>query len=619
MNSDHAISAVAEVIPPPIPEAAPVETSAKKLFTSKDSIEAAKSFGENLTLLRSIYSLHSPDEARKIVRSAYLKAYEETSDADVDNSNKLLGGNLFSEEFGLSSANVSKSRLSTSTNNSSASTVVIYVNGIFNDLDAPAQALIEFENILSERGLRGKVELYNFYNPSSAYTNNSLGKCLLRSMQTLSYNGWRRCEESIANIDLVQSSRQIAEIIGFTHPETEPESKTLAKIIKQERANGRKIILIGHSQGNLMIIQALEELREYDKCISIISLAGPSGKSSWAPWTEPNLDGFVVYGDKTRDIINILGSNDFPAIKTDISNSLDTEVAKYDNTAGMIGIHMQVSSNVKLHSLLGSYLAGDKSRELVGRILEDQYNMLEKRSDCTKPSGQRIYATSGESLTLGPSNLWIVPPYSYGVDTLVSRIEDRHGDALTLTDLAISPSGEVWGVSPDYLYKLSADSGVILGEEVSRFITVSPNAAAFSPTGDMYVAESIGGAVIGFNPYTLDVFWRGNLGRGLSSAGDLAFAPDGRLFAVVEDSVGKNYLATVDYLHDGKATLVSNEDLGEDKIYGLAFIGQNLFGLTIRPHDKGSLVSISTSTAKVTFVRKLSFNTFGAATDRSKK
>ena len=100
----------------------------------------------------------------------------------------------------------------------------------------------------------------------------------------------------------------------------------------------------------------------------------------------------------------------------------------------------------------------------------------------------------------------------------------------------------------------------------------------------------------------------------LVSSGDLAFSPGGILYASVAQLSGPAYLATVD-LETGRATLVSSSPIiSFSDIWGLAFVGNVLFGLTTDvTSSRGELITINTETGVGTAVRPLAFNAFGAA------
>jgi hypothetical protein len=104
----------------------------------------------------------------------------------------------------------------------------------------------------------------------------------------------------------------------------------------------------------------------------------------------------------------------------------------------------------------------------------------------------------------------------------------------------------------------------------------------------------------------------GEFGSGLVSAGDLVFAPDGKLYAtlaeVPDQSADENFFAEID-IETGAATIISNLN-GFDEVWGLVFSRGELYGLTSLP---GRLLRIDPTSGDANVVRSLSFDPTGAA------
>ena len=116
--------------------------------------------------------------------------------------------------------------------------------------------------------------------------------------------------------------------------------------------------------------------------------------------------------------------------------------------------------------------------------------------------------------------------------------------------------------------------------------------------------------IISIQQRTLNVI--GAFGPGYSSWGDLAFAPDGTLYAAVLTDFGAGALVRVNQT-TGQASPVSASALGFSNVWGLQFVGATLYGLTADPATgHGSLITINLTTGVGTFVRQLSFSAFGS-------
>ena len=619
MNGNRRILASAEKVVMVPPEAQPLQMSVAKIFTAPDTAAVLEAYIEHTKELDALYAAYGPEQARELAYAAYLAAYDAADERSVEAAERALEGHL----FGGAGERISSSLAAASTVSLvGPNTSLIFVNGILNSTDKAAASRKELELAVADAGLASEVEVYNFYNASALYDQNELRKCLGRAVQRASGLAILVCKGASVISDFTEARRQIAEIFNQLPAGAEPTAKVLARIVRQERGNGRAVILMGHSQGTLVIQQALKEMGEYDQCVAALSLAGPLGKESWQMWSESNYNGFVVAGERAKDIILALGHNDFLQIATSISSSADQYLAQRENpyTTGVtLMVAERLRQDLRLHNMVTSYMAGKESRELVKTTIASQVSRLSANPDCRIPSGSRIYASSGQVIggrSYAPSDLWIVSPYTNGTDTLVGRIRTADGFKPVITDLALSPDGELWGVSFDRLYHIDKKTGLASGSW--SLDLKGMNALTFDPVGLMYIADNRGFIsrveFQGGLPRIRSTFGRFSPLLFLVSSGDLAFSPGGILYASVAQLSGPAYLATVD-LETGRATLVSSSPIiSFSDIWGLAFVGNVLFGLTTDvTSSRGELITINTETGVGTAVRPLAFNAFGAA------
>jgi hypothetical protein len=221
-----------------------------------------------------------------------------------------------------------------------------------------------------------------------------------------------------------------------------------------------------------------------------------------------------------------------------------------------------------------------------------------------------IYAASGTGTSSPPSDLWIVSPAPIGTDNLVGRIRTAAGLEPVITDMARAADGVLWGTSFDALWQIERTSGrATLFGTYQNFNDA--NALAFDPDGRLFIAGQSGFVgVIDIQQRTLTVL--GSFGSGFGSWGDLAFAPDGTLYAAVITSGGDGALVRVNRT-TGLASRVSSTPIGYGNVWGLQFVGSTLYGLTADPlTGRGSLITINLSTGVGTLVRPLAFSAFGA-------
>jgi len=221
-----------------------------------------------------------------------------------------------------------------------------------------------------------------------------------------------------------------------------------------------------------------------------------------------------------------------------------------------------------------------------------------------------LFAASGQGSGAPPSDLYLVDASATGRDLLVGRVRTGDGFAPVITDLAVSPEGNLWGVSFDRLYQIDKATGT--ATEVGTLGVFGANALGFDANGALFGATT-DGSFIKIDTRTGTASVLGSLGSGFVSWGDIAFAPDGRLFGTVRTIGGTGLLVLIDPTN-GRATPVSPATgIGFDNVWGLTFVGNDLFGLTtsLAP-GSGQLIKIDVSAGTGMFVRNLSFNAFGA-------
>ena len=231
---------------------------------------------------------------------------------------------------------------------------------------------------------------------------------------------------------------------------------------------------------------------------------------------------------------------------------------------------------------------------------------------CSTTSAARIFAASGQGLGSPPSDLYLVQASATGTDSLIGRVRTSGGFQPVMTDLALAPDGSLWGISFSKLYRL--DKTTATATEVGNLTVPTANALAFDSNGNLFGATNFIGSLLQINTITGTASIIGPFGSGLISLGDLAFAPDGQLFAAVKTLAGVGILVTVDP-STGEATPVNPGTPIGFEPWGLAFVGSELFGLTTDlTNGTGELIKIDTNVGIGSLVRDLLFDAFGAGT-----
>ncbi len=209
--------------------------------------------------------------------------------------------------------------------------------------------------------------------------------------------------------------------------------------------------------------------------------------------------------------------------------------------------------------------------------------------------------------------LWQVDP--------TSGAAKQVGDmGVVMTDIAFAPSGELFGISPpDDLYRIGLNERAPDNpDRIPSTLIGSLGIAYRGPIGrrDVFSLEFDASGTLFFA--TFAPFAGGELGTvntltaepalvgiiGFNNGGDLAFAPDGRLFMNETQPSGlkldpsqtaRNRLIEIDP-SNGSGTLVGS--IGFRNVLGMDFVGDSLFGHTLQ----GELISIDTATGAGTLV-----------------
>ena len=216
-------------------------------------------------------------------------------------------------------------------------------------------------------------------------------------------------------------------------------------------------------------------------------------------------------------------------------------------------------------------------------------------------------------------------------DGVLWNVDPVSGDAewignlgVVMTDIAFSPSGELFGISPpDDLYRIGLSERTPDNpDSIPSTLIGSLGITNRGPIGrrDVYSLEFDSDGTLFFA--TFAPFAGGELGTvnivtaepalvgiiGFNNGGDLAFAPDGRLFMNETPPSGlmldpnrsrPNRLIEIDP-SNGRGTLLGS--IGFRNVFGMDFVGDTLFGHTLQ----GELISIDTATGAGTLVANTS-------------
>jgi uncharacterized protein YjdB len=191
--------------------------------------------------------------------------------------------------------------------------------------------------------------------------------------------------------DLLECVRQMWAIFANTDG-AEADAVSLASRIQELRSAGSHVVLVPHSQGNLMANQAIHRLHsvthEFDPgrdsaCIALVSLASPTSRR----WElgEHYIAPIVVRGDFVPTI-----DNDWPQIDTDLSHELldHPSLATAFTPTGII-----------LHEVIGSYLMQPQSRAAIRSGLENVYRACSVSGLAVEPTALTLFVGAGATLS----------------------------------------------------------------------------------------------------------------------------------------------------------------------------------------------------------------------------
>lgn len=213
----------------------------------------------------------------------------------------------------------------------------------------------------------------------------------------------------------------------------------------------------------------------------------------------------------------------------------------------------------------------------------------------------RMFAVSFESGA--PSQLWDVTEAG---DLLIGSIVEL-GEGLQLTDVAWFDESTLMAVGFEETYLIDPESAEV--EYLGQNGIGGVNALVAGPDGYLYAATT-SGDFLTIDPDTGAGTKVGSYGNGFTSSGDLAFGPDGVLYATVEGPSGEA-LVTVDP-QTGAATALPVA-MPEDA-YGLGWSGDTLYGMVTSVSTacpSGALLEIQPK-GEVSEIRCLEFSPSGS-------
>jgi hypothetical protein len=261
-------------------------------------------------------------------------------------------------------------------------TKVIYVNGIRTDMDGVLGSRDALADLVLGMNLPNTQVLY-FWNRNLKWQLDAYETeygCSARYWRDLEKRGslaaldrYHKCKDelgvskffkSILENDLVESFGAWARLtfrrhLGIPVPQ---DVSALAGHLVSNKMSGYHTILVAHSQGNLIVAEALPMVAEFEsyplqttRCTAVLALAAPLARSQYnnVGLEDKYLEGWIAHGD----IIWMLGLNGFDEYST--LQSVKGTVA-VTQASLLMKPFVEMGWGVKIHSMNASYVPKDQ-------------------------------------------------------------------------------------------------------------------------------------------------------------------------------------------------------------------------------------------------------------------
>ncbi len=202
--------------------------------------------------------------------------------------------------------------------------------------------------------------------------------------------------------DYAEVSQQLSGVLDHSIRARPADVDTIAAITTRLRDAGRHVVFVMHSQGNLIVQQAMALLAHTGKysqshdttCIGGVALASPTSEA-W-PIATRHLHGLVVDGDA----ILMLGHNKFPRVRTPLSDSAASA------TGGSVRARIislataaKLRWGLRLHGIIESYLMQPPMRGRIQDAIVTSYKGCALGDVSIAPGDMRLHTGETGSLS----------------------------------------------------------------------------------------------------------------------------------------------------------------------------------------------------------------------------
>jgi hypothetical protein len=263
-------------------------------------------------------------------------------------------------------------------------------------------------------------------------------------------------KRSVVNNDLLESLEQFIQL-RYNRGIHVEDARELATIDSTYHWWGYHTIHLSHSQGNMLVAQALQELPAREghalqrgMCTAQLTMASPIPRAN-IPLDQYHLKGFTI----RNDILLQLGlPNDFPRYETDTSLALDSALAK---VSADDRVKTLMKFGTRIHDVNYSYFTYPANKDHISKMLDTLSD------ECT-----------AGSITTAPSELTV--PYNGHVKVGVTVL--NRNDRILL-DRLFAGGGVHWSIG--------SDSIVVGFSPTTAGAEVAPITSYGQPLGQMSV------------------------------------------------------------------------------------------------------------------------------------
>lgn len=268
--------------------------------------------------------------------------------------------------------------------------------------------------------------------------------------------------------DLVESAANIAGVLGelTDGPFTAVSSSAAQKLNSTHEDLRRQTILVAHSQGNLIALEALRGVRR-PECVGIVSIASPLN-IGWPSQLQTPSSGITASFNVGEDIITVAPSwtrtlpSGFDLLRTPLAESVFSKWVIQAVFPPLAAKNL-LSGRIDVHSMTDHYL--DRSRGDVAELLR-RIDLIDR---AVQQSCGRIEVVGGYDASL-----------EVGASTRMSFLHQSPTSSRAIDDVDVSPAGIVGIRQIGSLDRIEV-TGVAPGE-ANIVVRSGPVSAAFRVT-----------------------------------------------------------------------------------------------------------------------------------------